>query len=128
MRLLLDTHALIWWFEGSPKLTTPAVQAIADRGNDVSVSAVSAFELTTKHRAGKLPDVAPLLPVFDKWLVREGFLQLDITLDHARLAGSMAIPHRDPWDRLLIAQAQVEDMVLISNEMLFDDWGVKRLW
>lgn len=128
MRLLLDTHALIWWLAGDGALSERARVAIADEDNSVAVSAASAMEVATKYRIGKLPDAALLAQDFEAILAGQGFSELPIEVRHARLAGELNIPHKDPFDRLLIAQAQSEDMVLVSNEALFDGFAVKRLW
>lgn len=128
MRLLLDTHALIWWLAGDEKLSLRARDAIADEANAVAVSAASAMEVATKHRIGKLPDAALLAQDFEAIVADQGFSELSISVRHARLAGEMGIAHKDPFDRLLIAQALAEDMVLVSNETRFDDSAVKRLW
>ena len=128
MRLLLDTHALIWWLAGDKALSRRAREAIADEVNEIAVSAASAMEIATKFRIGKLPGAAFLAQSFEEIIAEQGFGELPISVHHARLAGEMNIAHKDPFDRLLIAQAQVEDMVLVSNEALFDGFAVKRLW
>lgn len=128
LRLLLDTHALIWWLAGDETLSRRAREAIADYGNAVAVSAASAMEIATKFRIGKLEQAALLAQDFEAIIAEQGFAELGISVHHARLAGEMNIAHKDPFDRLLIAQAQAEDMVLVSNEALFDDFAVKRLW
>ena len=128
MRLLLDTHALIWWLAGDSALSLPARTAIADEANAVLVSAASAMEVATKFRIGKLPGAALLAHEFERIVAGQGFIEWPLTVHHARLAGAMAIPHKDPFDRLLIAQAQADDLVLVSNEVLFDAFAVKRLW
>lgn len=128
LRLLLDTHALIWWLAGDDALSRRAREAIADEDNPVAVSAASAMEVATKFRIGKLPDAALLAQDFEAVIAEQGFDELAISVHHARLAGEMNIPHKDPFDRLLIAQAQAEDMVLLSSEALFDGFAVKRLW
>lgn len=128
MKLLLDTHALIWWLTGDPALSPRARAAIEDEANSVAVSAASAMEVATKHRLGKLPDAALLARDFEAIVAAQGFTELPISTRHARLAGAMTIPHKDPFDRFLIAQAQAEDMVLVSNEALFEGFGVARLW
>ena len=92
------------------------------------VSAVSALEIATKHRIGKLPQAAVLAARFEHEVEALGFQPLPVSLTHARVAGSLPIPHKDPFDRLLIAQAIVEDMFLVSNEAVFDGFGVSRLW
>ncbi len=128
MRLLLDTHAVLWWFLDHPALSAAARSAIEAEDAEVLVSAVSAMEVTTKFRLGKLPQAAALADRFEEMVEGYGFGPLPIALRHASLAGSLSLPHKDPFDRLLIAQALVEDLLLVSNERLFDASGVQRLW
>ena len=128
MKLLLDTHTLIWWLADSPMLSTPAREVIADRANSVWVSAASAWEITTKHRIGKLPGVHPIINTLEAEIFRENFQLLDIRFAHGCLAGSLKHDHRDPFDRMLIAQALLENLALVSNESLFDAFGVSRVW
>jgi len=128
MRLLLDTHSLLWWLAGDAALSTTARAAIADSANEVFVSAASAWEIGTKHRIGKLPGVGPLVAAFPAAIADQGFQPLPITLRHGQLAGTLPGPHRDPFDRMLIAQSMLEDLVLVSNETVFEPYGVKRLW
>ncbi len=128
VRLLLDTHALIWWLAGDQALSSRAREAIEDEANSIAVSAASAMEVATKFRIGKLPDAALLAQNFEAIIADQGFIELAIAIHHALRAGEMNIVHKDPFDRLLIAQAQAEDMVLVSNEALFDGFAVKRLW
>jgi PIN domain nuclease of toxin-antitoxin system len=126
--LLLDTHALLWWLAGDEALSDRAREAIAEEANSIAVSAASAMEVATKFRIGKLAGAALLAQDFEAIIATQGFSELAISVHHARLAGEMNIPHKDPFDRLLIAQAKVEDMVLVSNEGLFDGFAVNRLW
>jgi PIN domain nuclease of toxin-antitoxin system len=128
LRLLLDTHALIWWLAGDEAISRRAREAIADEVNDIAISAASAMEIATKFRIGKLPGAALLAQNFEEIIAEQGFGELPISVHHARLAGEMNIAHKDPFDRLLIAQAQVEDLVLVSNEAFFDGFAIKRLW
>ena len=128
MRLLLDTHALIWWLAGDEKLGRRARESISDEANLVVVSAASAMEVATKFRIGKLPDAALLAQDFEAIIASQGFTELGISVRHARLAGEMGIDHKDPFDRLLIAQALSEDLALVSNEARFDDFAVTRIW
>lgn len=128
MTLLLDTHALIWWFLDSPQLSEAARQHISDGNTSIYVSAVSAFEISTKVRLGKLPQAAAFDQDFEVFVRDRGFQPLPLTVRHALTAGGLSYEHKDPFDRLLIAQALIEDMTLVSNERLFDDFGVKRLW
>ncbi len=128
MRLLLDTHAFLWWAEDSPRLPRAARRAIQDKDNDISVSAASAWEITTKHRLGKLPGADPIASDIAGAIADQGFEELPITVAEAARAGALSGPHRDPFDRLLIAQALSRDLVLISNESTFDRYGIRRLW
>lgn len=128
MRLLLDTHILLWVFTGDPSLSRKGLKAISVNGTEVLVSAASAWEIATKFRIGKLPDAEPFVHTFSESLRRVGFYELPITVDHAQRAGALPGKHKDPFDRLLIAQAQAENLVLVSNEKLFDQWHIHRLW
>ena len=128
MRLLFDTHSLIWWLAGSDRLPLAARGAIADEANDKLVSAASAWEITTKHRLGRLPAVDEFVADIGGAIAAEGFDELPITFKEAGRAGALPGPHRDPFDRMLIAQALARDLILISSESLFDRYGVRRLW
>jgi PIN domain nuclease of toxin-antitoxin system len=128
LRLLLDTHALIWALAGSRKLTRRARGAIASQDNEILVSAASAMEVATKVRLGKLPEADALARDFESALTAADYVGLPITVAHAAHAGNLAIGHKDPFDRLLIAQAQIERVPLVSNEALFDQFGIERLW
>jgi PIN domain nuclease of toxin-antitoxin system len=128
VRLLLDTHALIWWLLGDPALSSAARIAIADPRNDVLVSAASGWEIATKRRLGKLPLAANFAADVQGAAASQGFGELPITLGHGLAAGSLPGPHRDPFDRMMIAQAMLDDLVLVSNEAIFDRYGVRRLW
>ena len=127
MRLLLDTHALLWWVANHPRLSSAADEALDDPANEIFVSAASAWEVTTKARLGKLVP-GPLAQDFVREVQRQGFVPLAISLDHGQRAGNLPGPHRDPFDRMLIAQAQAESLILVSNAALFDSYGVQRLW
>jgi len=128
LRLLLDTHALIWFLAGDRRLPGRAREEIEDAGATTLVSAVSAIEVTTKYRIGKLPEAAALALAFERTIDERGFEGLPISLRHAEVAGRLPIDHKDPFDRLLIAQALIEDLVLVSNDVVFDAFGVSRLW
>lgn len=128
MRLLLDTHAFLWWLAGDEALSLPARTAIADESNDVFVSAVSAWEITTKHRLGELPGVAAIVADLDAAIASQRFIGLPVSVRHGQAGGTLPGPHRDPFDRMLIAQAMVDRLVLVSNEAIFDAYGVGRLW
>ena len=128
MRFLLDSHALIWWFAEDTRLSRSARQAISAADNDVFVSAASAWEIVTKHRLGKLKQVELLARQFLSTIRSEGLTDLPISVAHGTLAGNLPGPHKDPFDRMLIAQALIENLVLISNETVFDGFGVSRIW
>jgi PIN domain nuclease of toxin-antitoxin system len=128
MDVLLDTHALLWWLTDAPPLTKVARNVMEDATNDIYVSAASAWEISTKVRLGKLPSGADLASDFLGYLDREGFRALPISTSHAVRAGLLPGDHKDPFDRMLIAQAQAENMPLISNELLFGQYGIRRIW
>ena len=128
MRLLLDTHALIWWLAGSDRLPVVARHAIGDESNDILISAASAWEIATKHRLGRLPSAEAIAPDFTGAIAGEGFEELPITVEDAGRAGALPGPHGDPFDRMLIAQALAHNLVLISVDPHFDRYGVRRLW
>ena len=128
MRLLLDTHAFLWWLAGDERLSADAGEAIREDRNAIFVSAASAWEISTKHRLGKLPGVNVIVSDLAGAIESQGFLGLPITICHGQTAGALPGPHRDPFDRMLIAQAALDDLVLVSNERAFDAYGVPRLW
>lgn len=128
MRVLLDTHALLWWFTDDPKLSIPARNAIADVANDVLVSAASAWEIAIKHRLGKLGEARGLIARFDELVAADSFTHLPITRTHALLAGSLNAVHRDPFDRMLAAQSHIENAQLVSCDPALIALGVDPLW
>ena len=128
MRVLLDTHAFLWWVADSTKLSASAHRAIGDEDNDVFVSAASAWEIATKYRLGKLPGAEALAVDIVGTISDQGFEKLPIGVEDAARAGALPGIHRDPFDRVLIAQAMRRNLVLISNESRFDQYGVRRLW
>ena len=128
MQVLVDTHAFLWWLAGNRKMSEAARGVIEDPRNSVLVSAASAWEITTKHRLGKLPGAAKVAGDVMAAIDGHGFEPLAITVAHAERAGRLPGPHRDPFDRMLIAQALAHDLPLVSNESLFDRYGVRRIW
>ena len=128
MTLLLDTHALLWWLDGDERLSPAVRAAVADPARRVLVSAASAWEITTKHRLGKLPGAEAVARDVGGCVAAQGFEALAVTLADAERAGRLPGPHRDPFDRMLVAQALARDVALVSNETAFDGWGVRRLW
>ncbi|MDP1967007.1 MAG: type II toxin-antitoxin system VapC family toxin [Reyranella sp.] len=126
--MLLDTHAFLWWLAGSSALTRRARNAIAGDTAEVFISAVSAWEISTKYRLGKLPEARLVAEDVAASVTAEGFAELALSMSHAQRAGDLVGHHRDPFDRMLIAQSMLENMTLVSNERAFDAYGVKRLW
>ncbi|MGA7684569.1 MAG: type II toxin-antitoxin system VapC family toxin [Terriglobales bacterium] len=128
MHLLLDTHALIWWMTNSPSLPDSVRRLIIDKRNTVVVSAASAWEMATKVRLGRIPAASDITRNFQEYLTQSGFESLSVSAAHGIRAGLLPGPQRDPFDRMLIAQAQAEDLTIISNERAFDSYGIRRAW
>ena len=128
MRLLLDTHTLIWWLTEDLSLPASARRLIASRNSEVLVSAVSAWEIATKVRLGRLEAAADLARDLGGYLARERFESLSISTEHGIRAGSLPGAHKDPFDRMLLAQAQIESLLIVSNDSLLDGYGVSRTW
>lgn len=118
---------MLWWITESPRLSRRADRDI--RGAEaVFVSAVSAYEIAQKVRLGNLPEAEKLIAVFERAIEAEGFLPLPLLVNDARHAGMMPGEHRDPFDRLLAAQALMNELTLISSDTVFDRFGVSRVW
>lgn len=128
MRLLLDTHALLWWLDGDRRLPARIRALVGDPANEVLVSAASVWEIATKARLGRLPRAVDVAADVPACIESQGFVPLAITVHHAQRAGALAGPHRDPFDRMLVVQAQAEGLPIASNETVFDGYGVTRLW
>lgn len=128
MRLLLDTHALIWWWTDDPQLSVNARGLIADERNEIMVSAASVWEIATKQRHGKLG--LPLLTLrrHQDLLVADGFSPLSISAAHALKAGAYPQPHGDPFDRMLAAQSQLEGVALVSKDRALRQFDIEILW
>ena len=128
MRLLLDTHTFLWWIDDNAALSTAARELIADEANDIVVSAASAWEIATKFRLGKLPEAEAVASDVAGCIADEGFEGLAISVADAERAGRLPGIHRDPFDRMLIAQALRHDLWIVSVDAVFDRYGVSRLW
>lgn len=128
MRLLLDTHALLWWLFDDPKLPDTVRRLIADRSNQILVSSASAWEICTKHRLGKLPAADQLAGDVAVWVLRAGFNELPVTIEHAQKAGSWPQRHRDPFDRMLAAQGSIEGVPLVSRDEALESFEVELIW
>ena len=128
MAFLLDTHALLWWL-AEPERLSPAVHAtLADPGQTVFISAASAWEIATKHRHGRLPTAEVLLQEGWPLMERQGFQPLPVSWSHGLRAGSYPMPHRDPFDRLLAAQAELEQLILITLDPALAPFPCQTLW
>ena len=128
VRMLIDTHAFLWWLAGNMRLSETARSAIEDDANTVFVSAASAWEITTKHRIGKLAQAAAVARDVTGCIAGQGFDELAITVEDAERAGRLPGLHRDPFDRVLIAQALARDLAIVTVDRVFDGYGVNRLW
>jgi PIN domain nuclease of toxin-antitoxin system len=128
VKLLLDTHVLLWWWLDNPQLSAKARRAIANESNEIFASAASAWEIATKHRLGKLGLPALTLQRYESLLAADGIMQLAITTGHALLAGSYAQPHADPFDRMLAAQAEIEGMTIVSRDAALAHFQARLLW
>ena len=116
VRLLLDTHVLIWWLLDEPRLSRKARDLLTSPEAQVFVSSASALEMATKHRLGKLPGVKRLLDDFAGILATAGMSGLPMTIEHALAAGSIRAAHADPFDRILAAQSQIEQLLLVTSD------------
>ena len=123
MKLLLDSHALLWWWQDDPALAAPARRAIAARSTEVWVSAATIWELAIKQALGKLEAPADL----EAAVADEGFKGLPVTLGHAQQAARLPRHHADPFDRLLVAQATAQGLTLVSRDARLAAYGVALL-
>ena len=128
MRYLLDTHALLWWLVDDEQLSAPARAAISDPDNDLFVSSASAWEISTKHRLGKLPEAGEIVRDFGDLLRQAQMIPLPVSIEHALEAGALPDHHRDPFDRMLIAQSAIEDIPIITRDPAFAAYGVALVW
>jgi PIN domain nuclease of toxin-antitoxin system len=127
VKLLLDTHALLWWLLDDPELPASARRSIG-RADEVRVSAASIWEVAIKQRLGKLPELALAVSELPG-LVRDcGFVPLPVDERHAAAVASLPLHHRDPFDHLLIAQAQIERLAIVSRDPQFVPYGVALRW
>ena len=123
MLLLLDTHAFLWWNADDPALGPNARTAIADSGNIVFVSAATAWEIATKRESGKLDAPGDIVD----WIRQGGFTELAIELEHAVLSAELPKHHRDPFDRLLVAQAAIEELTLVTADTEIVKYSIETL-
>ncbi len=128
MRLLLDTHAFLWWVEDAPALPRKARAAIANPGNECFLSLVSVWEMAIKLSLGKLKLPGAIERFIPQQLAENGFSQLPIDFRHVARVANLAFHHRDPFDRLLAAQAVEEELTIVSADRIFVKYGVPRVW
>lgn len=128
IQLLLDTHALLWWMTEDPRLSRTAAQLLESVRIEVTISPVSAIEIAIKHRIGRLPHGEVLVPDFRKRVEADGFRLSMLSVEHALRAGSYPAAHRDPFDRLLAAQAELEGFTLVTRDPAFAAFPCETLW
>ncbi|TAF07160.1 MAG: type II toxin-antitoxin system VapC family toxin [Nostocales cyanobacterium] len=116
---LIDTHILLWWFFDDPKLDRSCREIIKNPDHHIFVSSVSPWEIATKYRIGKLPEAKDILPIYPQLLTQSQFIELAINSNHAIRAGTLPIDHRDPFDRMIMAQAEIEKMPVITYDQAF---------
>jgi PIN domain nuclease of toxin-antitoxin system len=128
VRLLLDSHALVWAATDDPRLSEPSREALTSRANEILVSAASAWEIATKVRLGRFPEAAALVAEFEVTVRSLGATELAVTAEHGLAAGGFNADHRDPFDRMLAAQAVIERAVLVTTDRAFRQFPVEVLW
>lgn len=128
MKLLIDSNALYWWWTALDKLTAAARHSLNAEDSELHVSSATAWELATKYRLGKLPGAETFLPGFASLLKGSRVTSLSVTVAHVLEAGRLPGLHRDPFDRILIAQALIEDLEIVSSDRIFRDYGVRVIW
>jgi PIN domain nuclease of toxin-antitoxin system len=128
MRALVDTHAYFWWATDDAKLSELAREIIADGDNEIFISAVLTWELATKARFGKWPEGKRVADAVTDTMAENAFQPLPISLEHARVAGFLPMRHRDPFDRVLAAQSEIQGMPLITADPIFQSFGTQVMW
>jgi PIN domain nuclease of toxin-antitoxin system len=128
MKLILDTHSFLYFIEGSPRLSTPARALIEDLNNDKLISKASLWEMAIKVSIGKLTLAHSFEILIPQQIADNGFDLLNIEMEHVCVVANLPFHHRDPFDRLLIAQSMAEDFPIVSNDTKFDEYHIQRLW
>lgn len=128
MRFLLDTHALIWWWTDRSLLPRGIDSLIESGADQIFVSSVNAWEMATKARLGKLPQIGPYLTRYTAAVEDASFMSIDLKTEHGLRAGQYDTAHRDPFDRMLAAQAELEDLTLITRDPAFRVFPCRTLW
>ena len=124
----MDTHAFVWWLTADRRLTARARSAIENLQTPLYVSSVTAFEIATKVRIGKLDVAREIADHFESFVRESGFSALPVRVNHALLAGRIGVPHRDPFDRLLAAQSIIHDLRVITADGAFKAFSVEVVW
>ena len=127
-RFLLDTHVLLWWLFGDAKLSSTAHEVIQAPENIILVSSACGWEIATKYRLGKLPHAGEAANNLPDLLRKSRMVELPITMEHALAAGALPSPHRDPFDRMIIAQSQIEGIAIVSSDQIFKQYPVEVVW
>lgn len=127
MRLLLDTHIFFWLNTAPNKLSKLVKETLETRSNDLVLSVVSVWEIQIKTQIGKMSLPAPLAEIVEKNIMLNGMQILDVSLEHVLAVDTLGQHHKDPFDRLLIAQADVEGLTVVTNDAIFASYGVKVL-
>jgi PIN domain nuclease of toxin-antitoxin system len=128
MRYLLDSHAFLWFAKNDPRLSPTALSAIQNAGSELYLSVASAWEISIKVGLGKLQVNQPLDTFLPRQLHQNGIQLLPITLEHAITVSALPLHHRDPFDRLLVAQSSESSIPLISADPILDQYGIQRIW
>lgn len=128
MRLLLDTHAFLWFITNDSQLSAAAKVLIADPSNEILVSPASYWEIAIKVKLGKYPLSVPYLTLITQGVDRNGFKVLPIEPRHTEMLTTLPLHHGDPFDRLMVAQALVEEISLVSIDPQLDAYPIKRIW
>jgi len=127
-RFLLDTHVLLWWLFNDPRLSEAAFKIIQNPGHTILVSSASGWEIATKFRLGRLPNAEQAVRNLPGLLRQARMHVLPITLEHALAAGGLLGPHRDPFDRMLIAQARIQNLPILTSDSAFRQFDVSIIW
>ena len=128
MRILIDTHILVWALINPQRLSSRVVRLLSDRNNAILVSSATIWELGIKYHSGKMPEMVKILPRIEYHLARLGATALPIEHKHALMAASLPLLHRDPFDRMLVAQALTEGVPLVTSDEMLERYSVLTIW